>query len=96
MLVPEGDALRVKAPAPLPDYLRESLRSNKTQLVLVLRLCQKSACSNTLTPHLAHEYPWECYLDSCYCWRMFDYPRICQGAPCLWIWPDGVPERSSQ
>jgi len=92
VLVVDGDALRVRAPAPLPDYLRESLRTNKTQLVLVLKVCQRSTCSNPLTPHSAHELPWECDPDSCYCWRTFLYPRICQGAPCRWVWPDGVPD----
>ena len=91
VLVPEGDTLRVRAATPLPDYLRELLRVNKTQVGLVLKLCQSTVCSNPLTPHTRHERSWECDPDSCYCWRTFLYPRICQGVPCRWVWPDGVP-----
>ena len=60
VLVSEGDTLRVTAPEPLPDYLRELLRVNKTQVGLVLQLCQRSVCANPLTPHSTHEHPWEC------------------------------------
>ena len=87
VLVSEGDNLRVRAAAPLPDYLRELLRVNKTQVGLVLKLCQRSVCSNPLTPHSTHEHPWECDPNSCTCFRLFGKVFWCQGVPCRWVWP---------
>jgi hypothetical protein len=87
VLVSEGDTLRVTAPEPLPDYLRELLRVNKTQVGLVLQLCQRSVCANPLTPHSTHEHPWECDPNSCTCFRLFGKVFWCPGAPCRWVWP---------
>ena len=87
VLVLEGDNLRVRAAAPLPDYLRELLRVNKAQVGLVLKLCQSSVCSNFLTPHSTHEHPWECDPNSCTCFRLFGKVFWCHGVPCRWVWP---------
>lgn len=86
----EDESLRVVAPIPLPDDLRSAIRVNKTQLMVYLRLSQKSSCGNPFTPHATHEFPWECDPNSCHCYREFGYPRLCEGVPCRWVWPRGV------
>lgn len=50
-------------------------------------------CHNPFTPHESHDYSWECDPDSCYCYKMFGYPRLCQSELCRWVWPDGVPNK---
>jgi len=85
----ENESLRIVAPSPLPDDLRSAIRAHKTQVMLYLRLFPKSLCGNPFTPHETHEYPWECDPNTCYCYREFGYPRLCEGVPCRWVWPQG-------
>lgn len=87
----EDESLRVVAPFPLPDDLRSAIRAHKTQVMLCLRSSQKSSCGNPFTPHETHEYPWECDPNTCFCYRDFGYPRLCEGVPCRWVWPQGIP-----
>lgn len=87
VLTVERDTLKIRAPKPLPDDLREAVRDNKPQVILCLRSSQRSACSNPNTPHDTHDLPWECDPNSCYCWRVYGEPRICQGVPCRWTFP---------
>ena len=92
VLTVEDDSLWVVAPVKLPDDLRTALRESKTQVILCLRLKEKSECHNPLTPHDTHEFPWECDPNTCYCYREYGEPRYCQGVPCRWVWPKWPPE----
>lgn len=76
-----------KSAAP-PEFV-ELLRENKADLIRLL--VQQGECFNPLTSHERHEHKWECNPYSCMCYRQFGFPRFCEGAPCRWIWPDGVP-----
>jgi hypothetical protein len=91
----EGDSLLVTTPLPLNEDLRAAIRANKHDLLILVRLSQISGCSNPITAHEAHEYPWECDPNSCLCFRDYGYPRFCQGAPCRWVWPDGYLEKDN-
>ncbi len=86
-LIIENGALRVMAPKPLPDSLRAQLREHKLQVIMCLNASRPSVCSNPFTLHETHEHPWECDPNSCYCYQEFGYPRLCQGAPCRWVFP---------
>ena len=90
VVTPAGDLLDIDAPrgAMTPELL-DALREHKPIVTEIL--FRQSACRNALTPHASHARYWECNPASCYCWSMFDYPQFCQGAPCRWIWPGGVP-----
>ena len=81
--------LAVDLPEDFPDHLVERLRQQKTKVIELL--ARKPSCQNPVIPHINHEHPWECDPDECYCYSRFRYPRLCQGAPCRWVWPDGVP-----
>jgi hypothetical protein len=83
----ENGVLHVMAPKQLPDNLRAELRAHKQQVIMCLNAARPSACSNPFTPHETHEYPWECDPNTCYCYRVYGYPRYCQGVPCRWVWP---------
>jgi hypothetical protein len=85
------------------DDILNSIRNNKPEIIRHLSelspvtglpiYLNPPGCHNPFTPHSEHEFPWECDPNSCYCYRMFGYPRLCQGVPCRWIWPDGVPDK---
>ena len=47
-----------------------------------------TGCRNPITPHSSHELPWECHPNSCYCYQHFGYPKLCQGVPCRWVFPE--------
>ena len=83
----------VRGSKPLPADLMVELRAIKGEIRE--KVLQGALCQNPLTPHHEHEYYWECRTDVCLCYRKFRYPRICQGAPCRWVWPDGVPHNAS-
>ena len=86
----EGHGFVVRAQQPLPSDLREALRLKKEEVLACLAACQPE-CKNALTPHTTHQFHWECDPLSCACYQLYRYPRWCTGAPCRWVWPDGVP-----
>jgi len=90
------DRLRYWPKSATPPDLVELMRRHKAELIDYLKP-DKSKCKNSLTPHANHEHPWECYPETCVCYRNWEYPKLCQGVPCRWVWPDGVPgkERAS-
>ncbi len=89
-----GDRIRYAPKSATPPDFVDALREHKAEVLQVLRDREKH-CRNSLTPHAGHEYPWECDPNTCYCYREFGYPRMCQGVPCRWVWPNGVPRKES-
>lgn len=87
----EDESLLVVAPSRLPDDLRSAIREHKAQVMLCLKASRNSLCGNPFTPHETHEHPWECDPNTCHCYHVYGYPRLCEGVPCRWVWPQGVP-----
>ena len=84
-----NERLVLDVPADFPDSLIVELRGSKPAIIELL--IRAGRCRNEFTTHESHEGYWECNAESCYCWSTFRYPRICQGVPCRWVWPNGVP-----
>ena len=84
-----NESLVLDIPSDFPDSLIDQLRVSKPAIMELLSRAEK--CLNDRTPHERHEHYWECDVASCYCWVTSGYPRMCQGVPCRWVWPDGVP-----
>ena len=94
---------REKAPAELVEAMRKhkeeiiTLLGRETHIsideyplsedIIQERVRSSVGCSNPITPHSTHELPWECDPDSCFCFKHFGYPRLCQGVPCRWVFP---------
>lgn len=97
----EGDKLRFHPQSAVTPEMLDSIRQNKQFIKVYLMWEQGESglwfnnpphCHNPLTPHASHEFPWECDPHSCHCYHNYGYPRLCQGAPCRWIWPQS-PQR---
>ncbi len=85
----EAGRLRLYVPDELPPDLVEQLRGRCEEIKFLLQhACQP--CANPLTPHSAHMYPWECLAESCDCYRLYRFPKLCESVPCRWVWPDRV------
>ena len=84
----DGNELVLTPGSDVPDHLVPELARRKLDIMDWLQ--REGRCQNELTPHDQHEYPWECIPDECLCYRQFGYPRICQGIPCRWVWPNGA------
>lgn len=80
-----GDRLRLSPPSQVSPDLLEEVKAHKRELITYL----SSGCRNPLTPHSAHEHPWECNPYSCDCYRLFGKVWWCQGVPCRWVWGPG-------
>jgi len=88
-VVVEGDRLRFSPKEAVTPELLSALKELKSEIIASLT-CSALAgpgCQNTFTPHDAHKLPWECDPYVCDCYRLFGYPRWCQGVPCRWVWP---------
>ena len=99
----EGERLSLYPSGAITDDLRDAIKIFKPEIIgylTKLSTCtdlpmylNPPGCNNPHTPHTNHENPWECDPDSCYCYKDFGYPRLCQGMPCRWIWPNGFPKK---
>ena len=89
VLVLDGDLIRYRPASIAPTDFIEALRENKSCLIEVL--AREARCLNSIVSHKRHEYPWECDPNSCLCYRQYGYPFLCQGMPCRWTFPDGIP-----
>jgi hypothetical protein len=99
----DGGRLCLYPSSAITEVLLNIIKDNKPEIVRYLTelspvtglplYLNPPECHNPFTPHATHELPWECNPYSCYCFKEFGYPRLCQGAPCRWIWPDGFPKK---
>jgi hypothetical protein len=95
-LMVEGEKLRFYPQSAITPEMLDILRQNKQQIIVYLIRQQGGLvslynnppeCHNPFTPHSAHELPWECDPNTCHCYQVYGYPRLCQGVPCRWVWP---------
>jgi len=99
----EGERLSLSPSGAVTDDLRDTIRSCKPDIIGYLTRLSPGrglplylnppGCRNPFTPHSVHKFSWECDPDSCYCYKMFGYPLLCQSEPCRWVWLDGVPNK---
>ena len=85
-----GNTIRYQPKSAASTGFVDELRKHKAELMALL--VGQPMCSNSLTSHERHQLPWECDPTSCTCYRNFGWPFWCGGAPCRWVWPDGVAE----
>ena len=84
------DRLTFDVPDDFPESLLDALHKHKAELIALLE--RLPICFNPLTPHERHQLPWECDPNTCTCYRNFGWPFWCGGAPCRWVWPNGLSE----
>jgi hypothetical protein len=95
-LAVKGNKLRFHPQSAVTPEMLKTLIQYKQQILVYLMkehgepitlYSNPPICHNPYTPHSTHSSSQECEPNSCHCYRIFGYPRLCQGVPCRWVWP---------
>ena len=86
----------VHSPEGITEELLTLIKGHREQIEIeVERAGIAVYCTNLLTSHSTHELPWECNPETCPCYRIFRYPRFCEGVKCRWVWPERNPTEAA-